>query len=131
MTIQDKHAIIIKRFKDNFSTTPIAYENVEFKVDTDVDWVRLSVQNGDSNQVSMGTPAVANRFVGIIFVQIYTRAGRGTATALSIAQEVSDIWRNKQFDGITCRAPDINHLGVEGSWFQINVSCEFFYDEFY
>jgi hypothetical protein len=130
MSQTTKLAAIISRFTDNFALTPIAHKNRKFDVNPAQDWVKLVVNFGDEVQASMGDPG-NNYFrqLGVIFVQIYVRPHRGTEDMTTYTDAVNSIWRGAQFGGIVCSAPDTNDLGLVGDWYQVNVSCEFYYDE--
>lgn len=132
MTLNDIDTSIINRFAENYNLSDVQHENVPFDLNREAEFVRLSVVKGDSKQVSMGG-ASGNYFrqQGIIYVQVYTPVGLGTSLANTIAESVSGVWRNQQFDNIVCGAPDINHIGEVDGWFQLNVSCDFYVHSIY
>ena len=127
MTLNEIDTAIINRFSIEYLLSDIQYENVPFDLDRDAEFVRLSVVKGDSGQASMGG-GDGNFFKqeGVIFVQVFTPLGLGTSPANTLAESISGIWRNQQFNNIVCGAPDINHIGEVEGWFQINVACDFY-----
>ena len=127
---------IIKRFRDNFSltsTVATVYDNETVDRNVNESWVRISIQFGDETQATMGS--VGNRDfrqTGVIFFQLYVEPDTGTKDINLIVDSIKAVWRGALFEGITCGALDSSKLGlVDDIWYQTNVTCEFYYDEFY
>jgi len=127
VTLNDIDTAIINKFASEYVLSDIQYENVPFDLNRAAEFVRLSIVKGDSDQASMGGTS-GNFFKqdGVIFVQVFTPLGLGTSPANTLAESISGIWRNQQFNNIVCGAPDINHIGEVEGWFQINVACDFY-----
>jgi len=117
------------RLVANWATTPIDINvNVNFTPpDYLTDWVKLRVFNERTDRVNVGMPGY-HRTRGTIIVQIFTDLNSGTRKALSYGDLIADIFRDKQFNGITCREAHIEEIGAyEGRW-QTNVVVPFFWD---
>lgn len=103
--------------------TPILFENGESS-EAD-DWVRLSIQNGDAKQVSMGdNPAF--RHIGVVSVQIFTKTDAGSGRALELADAVDQLFRNLVLTNLRFKVPQVRRVPSTSEWFQINVSTEFY-----
>ena len=109
--------------------TPVAYHNVPFvpPENPPAPWVRLTVLSGQSSQASMGDTALF-RHSGVIDVTVFVPAGTASKGARELVDAVAEIFRRKQFSGITCRAPGFGDVGVRDGWYQINVSFPFHRD---
>jgi hypothetical protein len=122
--LQEKNAIENHFTTAWGSTTPIVFENGEAPQDA-VEWVRLSIQNGDAYQASLGDNPVF-RHPGIVFVQIFTPKDDGSGRAIELADIVDGIFRNAVFSGIRFRVPQLNKVPSDSEWYQLNVSTEFY-----
>lgn len=127
---------IQSRFDTQFAAAkpgvPIAYENIEFTPPDNAYWVRLYILNGDANQISLGAAKSLHRFVGVIVVQVFGPANEGEAGVRDVADAVANIFRAVDFgSGITCRSPTYTRVGVQGAYFQGNVSAPFYRDELF
>lgn len=87
--------------------------------------IRLSIQNGDARQVSMGSNP-AFRYPGVVSVQIFTRKNIGEAVALKLADKIDEFFRNKVINRIQFKVPQILRVPTDSEWFQIIVSIHFY-----
>jgi hypothetical protein len=112
-----------------YTTTDIEYQNIQYDLDRTKSFIRVNIFRGDAPQKTMGGPT-GNTFrqLGVIVIQIFVPSDNGTKDANDIASELCTIFRNKQFDGVTCYSPGINDIGDVEGWYQINVNCDFHYD---
>lgn len=118
-------------FRANWNHTAIAFDNVEFNPSIYEEWVRFVVRNGNARQSSMAGDNPGFRYYGVIYVQIFTRANIGTGRALALADLVTGLFRSASVNGIQFKTPSITRVGnMEDSWFQINVDCPYYREEF-
>lgn len=112
--------------------TPIAWDNKAFDptIQND-DWVRFSVQFVSGDQASLGTPGDRRfRRFGLIFVQIFTKADAGLVSSDTLGKIAVDAFEGISLVGnLWFRNVGLVTIGVEGKWFQQNISAEFQYDE--
>ncbi len=127
MSFESARQYIEEHFSSGWLDTSIAYENVSFSPEEGTPWVRLTILDADSRQVSMGSTKLY-RNNGVIVVQIFVPENTGTGDARSMADQVAAIFRGTQFNGITCRAPSPRRVGTANGWYQLNVSIPFFFD---
>ncbi len=114
------------------STTPIAYQNVAFTPPATGSWVRLAILNGDAQQASLGSGQADTlyRQAGVISVSVFTNLNQGTNAARALADQAAAVFRGVDFgSGIKCRAPRIADVGVDGKFYQMDVSVPYYRDE--
>lgn len=121
---------IEKRLDANWATTPVAFENVKFNPPNDSPWVKLRIFENSVNRINIGSPGF-HRAQGTIIVEIYTLLGTGSNTGRSYADTIAAIFRDAQFNGITCREASVEIAGEINGWWQTNVSIPFFWDGVY
>lgn len=120
--LQEKSAIE-QYFQQNWTHTPIMFENKSYTGDDD--WVRISIQHGDSFQASMGdNPAF--RVIGVVNVQIFTKTDTGSGRALELVDFVDALFRNLVISKICFRVPQVKKVPSNTEWFQVNVSTDFY-----
>lgn len=124
---------IAQHWQAGWPHTPTATGNATFEPTPGQPWVRLSVLDGASRQVSVGTPTgggVLDRSDGVIAIQIFTPDDQGEAQGRWLADAACILLRRKSLaGGITTRVPSVIVVGNEGAWHQINVTCPFWRDE--
>lgn len=108
------------------ATTPIVFENGESS--NNANWVRLSIQNGEAYQASLGDDP-AFRHPGIVFVQIFTPKDEGSGPALQFADLVDAIFRNQKLGNIRFRVPQVRKVPIDSEWYTVNVSVEFYRED--
>lgn len=131
MSYADERDAICSRFEAHWaSRTPLAWPNRGFAVPPEREWIRLTILDGDTRQVSIGSPgANIHRHSGVIVIQVFVPIDSGTRTARDLADQAAAIFRNQRFDGIRCDVPSVREIGPDGVWFQVNMSCPFRRDE--
>lgn len=134
MSFADERAAIEGRFNSMYgNTTPVQYENVEFKRPNDP-WVRLQIVNGESDRITLGDNPQISRYEGVIVITIFTPEDTGTKRARELADVVGGIFRLAVFSSgnsglIRCRVPRIEPIGTREGWYQILVRIEYIRDK--
>lgn len=128
----DERAAIEKRLKDNWSTTPIAFDNVGFRP-TDSEYVAIFIQNATATQIELTGATPNHRYTGLISIQIFVDANTGSQTARSYADTIAAIFRNQTFSSgssgtIICRTPNVQRVGVVEGRFQLNLTVPYYRD---
>jgi len=126
-TFQDIRQAIEARMASNWTTTPIAYDNVAYTPTPATPFVRLLIEEVDSKQVSMSTTP-CHRFTGLIVVMIFVAINTGTNTVRGYADTIAGIFRNADFSNIKCQSPRIIRVGDIGEWYQVSVITDFYKD---
>ena len=118
---------IEKRLSDNWATTKIGHDNVDFTPPNDDYWVKLRIFEDTANRMNIGTPGV-HRVSGTIVVEINGPLNQGTQIIRGYADTIAAIFRDAQFNGITCREAVPANVGEVNGWYRYNVSIAFYYD---
>jgi len=121
---------IEKRMFDNWATTRIAVDNIDFEPPNNEAWVRLQIFENESQRMTIGNPGI-HRTIGLIAISIFVPEGTGTQVARTYADTIAAIFRDVQFNGITCRESTVTNAGNYESWYQVNVTTEFYWDGTY
>lgn len=108
--------------------TPIAWDNVKYKSES-TNFVRFSVQYTDGSQESLG-PVGGRLFrhFGMVFVQVFTKLNQNPATNDGLVQDVLDFFQTP-LAGVNFKKPSARSIGVEGNYYQQNVSAQFYIEQ--
>jgi len=117
------------RLVANWGTTRIDINpNVDFPVPSEQEsFIKLRVFNESTNRVNVGMPGY-HRTRGTIIIQIFTPLNSGNRTALSYGDTLGDLFRDKQFNGITCREAHVEDIGEFNGRWQTNLVVPFYWD---
>lgn len=131
---EDSRRAIEDRFKQNWTTTPIKFENAPF-LEIRSAYVAIFIREGDGSQISLGTVAL-RRWPGVIVFQIFIPQETGTKAAKAYADTIGGIFDRAQFfygnSGIIrCRVPSASSSSVRDGWYQLNVSVPYIRDRQY
>lgn len=109
---------------------PVEYDNVETpKTDaTKERWVRHSIKFGEARQVDK-SGLKRFRVVGVMYVQIFYEAGRGTKEANTLVDLINTNFRAKTDTGVVFRTPTRTDVGRVKNWWQVTVACPFYADD--
>ena len=127
---------ILELFKDAWDPTGYVaqYTNVaEEKAPPDVDepWARATVgfTNGDARSIGGISGKARYENTGTLTIQIFTPVGDGGVRAYDLGQQLVDAYRGASTEnGVTFTSVGMREAGVDGSWFQVNVTATFTYD---
>lgn len=109
--------------------TPIAWPDVHF-TPSSTTWVRFSMKNNLGFQASIGSPG-ANLFRrrGIITIQVFQKAGKGSTDARSKADIAANAFLDNALPGFIFSNVNARDIGTDGAgWYQWNVTAEYQYD---
>lgn len=115
--------------KNNWTATPIAYDNVSFKATIGQSFIAPKVLFGSGSQVSLGTSNVLNRWTGVIQIDIFTPINIGTKTALDYANTLIGYFYHYDNEGLVCFTGSVGELGKDGEWYRVVVTIPFQYDQ--
>jgi hypothetical protein len=125
MSFENERLTIENRFKEYWTDTPVAWENVSFDMPNNSGWTRLTVLNGSS-----GYRAINNlkRHSGLIVVQIFVPRDTGTSTIRKYADTVTSIFDGRKFSDVVCDVASIETIGTDDIWHQMNVTIPYWRD---
>lgn len=135
MTYDAQHAAIRARLNTQWAgATPIAWPNVDFTPPNNAPWIRLSIQDADAAQVSMGGDTNIHRHKGLVYVMVFVPLSSGDGVALAYADTACGIFRGWQdpSSGVYFRqAPRVVTVGADSDkWYHVNVLAPFERDSF-
>lgn len=117
-------------------TVPVQFENVlTLKRGTEAvkdineleKFIRLTITPVSSEQRDVG--GNADRFEGLITVQVLIKAGLGSNLGRKIADEIYYAFNRANIDGLQCRSTYIDVFpNTQDGWYQINVNTPYYRD---
>ena len=121
--------------RSEYPNTPVAWNNVNYVPDSQIQWVRVEVTFGSSEYLSLGTAdSGVDRLFGIAIVDVFTPAGDGAASAFDLATRVRDLYNRKIIDTLyfdAARGPQVVQPNIAGTntsgFFQTEVRVTFEY----
>ena len=119
------------RFQANFTALAanrIKFENQPFTQPNDNEYVALWIRDGEGGNVALGN-SLLRRHPGVVIVQVFALAEKGTKLARDHADTIAAIFRNVQISitggVIRFREPRGIPVGEGNGWWQLNVECPF------
>ena len=109
------------------STTPLYFEN-QTANNADPEWLRLTIQNADSFQASLGSNP-DYRYIGVLFFQIFVKPNTGSGRAMELVDIIEELFRSQTIGGITFKVPVVRKVPDNSEWYQVNISIDFFRGE--
>lgn len=92
------------------------------------EFVRFTVQFGDGQRAQIGGGLY--RYQGLIMVQCFIAEGIGVSRGVARADEVSALFLDQIIDGAHFNVPYVTKVPyADKGWFQVQVSCPFYFDE--
>ena len=131
-TISQAREAIYGRFNTNWGTTsPFQFDNENF-TPPDKAWARLVVRHIGSSQETLGSSG--NRKFerrAVVFIQIFTKADKGTSEADTLVRIARDIFEGINFSGLRFLHGVIRETPEpqDSKWYQVVVEIFFAYDE--
>ena len=135
MTPAEAKDVILGIFKTVWDTpTPriAVYSDLPgTKPASNVVWARAIVQHAEGRQSSLAGVSGTRRFTdeGTFFIQVFAPVGDGSTACLAAAREVQDAYRDAKHPNVWFRDVKLREVGADGTFYQINVSGTFSYDE--
>jgi len=123
---------IRSRFKalvQDTQTVAVLYDNEPEDPPDDAQWIRLTILDGPTRQAEMGGAQTTYRTTGLAVAQVFAPMDAGDGAARQLADVIVAAFRAVTVSGITFRAPSVGPVGADGKWWQLNVNCDFYYDE--
>ncbi len=103
MTYTELRQTIEQYFAQNWTTTPIQFENVPFTVPTNSAWVRLLISVGTAYVETLGQSGY-NRYTGFVRVIVFVPKNTGTNTMWEYVDAARELFERKNIGGIQLSA---------------------------
>lgn len=127
MSYETSRRDIERRLQNNWATTKVAYDNVPLKeTRQDESWIRLRIFEDSSNRMNIGARGVHQQN-GTIAIEIYIPKNTGTKLISDHADVLGELFRDKQFNGITCREASLEMNGDFNGWYQGTLTIPYYW----
>lgn len=130
-TLNEARKSVQDKFKlDWADETVYDFDNSDFAIPEEENWVRVVVRVRDRTQKTLGR--VGNRKFhtdAAISAQVFIPVETGTSEADRLATKLANIFEGTRLDGLSFLAATIRESGTSGDFHQYNVECEFNFEE--
>ena len=121
---------------DNWSTTPIRWEDVPWDQAAEVDaaasidgreWIEVFIVHVGSENISIGYPsglaggALRTRYVGMVAIHIYTPENRGKRRRMALASQLNSLLQNRYVAPVTFREGHIKQADSPNEGYKRSV----------
>ena len=121
--------IIEDRIKDNWLSTPVAWDNVAYVPKAGNPFVRPVATQTISELTTVASPGKGNyREYGLLTVQVFTEQEKGSRPNAELADAMAALFRGYVEGRLYMQEPRINRIGQDKEFYQSNVLVEFYYD---
>lgn len=128
MSFTSARRAVESHFAANWSETPIAFENVAFDPPQDGRWVKLLLLHEQSEQASLGRPAL-RRFRGRILVYCFAPLGSGAQGANILADRAASLFEGAAIADHVLLPPEIAGSEEIDGAYRCEVAIPFWRDE--
>ncbi len=128
MSLDTVREVVEKRFNDNWTSTPIQWENVHFEPQDGQAFIAPVIVPTSGDQVSLGTVAL-NRWDGFVDVSIFVPRGIGAKLANDLSNEVIKLFYHYTDSGVSFFTGYSKPTGATEIWFRVNVTVPYQFDE--
>lgn len=133
MSFESVELDITSRFSANIGVPKSQWTvdgEYEFIAPKNIDWFRLTIKDGESGALELGSNTTRDRNEGTIIVQIFVPKKSGSRKARGYADSIATIFRHKQFGTptITTRAPSVDNIGEQDGYQRFNVLIPYHWD---
>lgn len=138
----DERDVIEGHFKSAWgSLTAVKYENQPWDTPNAKNYVALTLVRGAAADIGLAQQVelrqkALHRYGGTVIVQVFQKERTGTGEANKLAGKVAAIFRNQELckgdSGLLrFRTPSVVPIGANNGWWQLNVSCPYFRDNYH
>ena len=124
MSYAQERADIEARLNTNWSTTPIAWDNVPYVPTPGAVWIRCTILPGSAEGLAFGKDTDIEYLV-IIDIGIFVPKNTGSNTARQYADTLAVIFNLENFGTVDCDEAYAQNLGAEEDWYHWNVTIPF------
>lgn len=134
MSFAQERELIETHFQTNWNILdndiPVTFDEHGSKPNKDELSVRLSIGSGRSEQISVGDPNNnLQRSAGVILIQLFAPAGKGSKAMRELADMVEPIFKNKTLGNILTRIPSVVNRQTDTSFLIWTISISYQRDE--
>jgi len=92
-------------------------------------WINFKVLPAQSALMNLGYGNRRFRTPGVFVAEINVIQGKGLKEAYELADAITTAFRGETYSNIHYRTPYITSVGKFDRFYQVNVSCEFYFDD--
>jgi len=118
---EDLRTAVAAHVDDNWSQTPIKYDNIEFNEPNKSPWVELKFLPGPSRAAT----TLYNEHLGAVNLVIHVPHGAGTRIVYTYADQLGALFNRQRLGNIRFKTPTTVPLGEIGEWFVVQVTIPF------
>ena len=122
-------ATVEGRIQANWTTTPVAYDGVNFTVPATA-WIKVTIADNKTVLTELGSGVKRRRSMGVIYGDIYAPRGKGNNEARVLADTFATLFRDFKSANLTCDEPTVRAVGEKDGWYQLVVGVPYRYDFF-
>jgi len=104
MTFLEEKVLIETTFKNEWTETPVVFENVVAPMAKE--WVRLTIQPAAGKQMTLGDNPEFQH-TSVMFIQVFVPIGAGSGRALQLVDIIDGLFRNRQLEGLQFLVPQV------------------------
>jgi len=124
------HDKLIQKLLDNlpsgYTAASVKLPNRSFNTPSNTKWLRTTVLNQDVNNVQAG--GGWKRYDGLFVIDLFYPVGNDVIAQLTEAEAIVVFFENLSFDQVNCYEALITDEGKSGSWYQVQISIDFYYE---
>ena len=118
--------IIETQMQDNWSETPIAFQDVLYKVNAAEEFVALNVLWSGSEGVALQTNGPIRDW-GIVMIEVFSFPDQGTERILELCGDVRAVFNEFESGGLSCQQGFPRRIGVMGDFLKYIVEIPVYY----
>ncbi len=124
MSFETIRQTITSKLNDDYTGGySIEWPNTEITKPKNDLWFRFGIAGPDEERSEIGRSAYTA--VGLIQFQVFAPKNTGLKKSAALVDELAAIFRDKEFDGVSCDGASITVAGVEDAWHQTNIIIPF------
>ena len=121
--------IVETHLQNNWIETPISFENVHFEQQDGQPFIEVMLMPDSGEQASLGDNNALNRWTGSILIGVHVPIGQGSAAAFRLADNLLRLFYHFKQGGFFTLTGNSVPSGETGSWYKVDVSIPYQYDE--
>lgn len=129
MKPSEVRSALIKHFQDNYSETPVEFENIKLADSAKTDpFVSFTIRMTNGRSVIKGNGASV-RYSGVVFIDVRTPIMTGTKRAYDIADIVAEVMHNKRINylgkSLVTEASEVERAVTNDEYYMLPVTIPF------
>ena len=120
--------VVETHLQDNWTQTPIQWENVHFEPIEGQSFIAPVIVPTSGIQISLGGVAL-NRWEGFIDISVFIPMNQGSKTGNDLADALIKLFYHYTEQGVSFYTGYAKPTGSTESWWKINVTIPYYFDE--